>query len=218
MSLTLERTYYAAVACGTNAGLGPYSNWISFFTYYADVALNVIDGLNTVLRWSIKKTDGFPVPKKHIKGLQVILNRRGTGSNFVETFLVTEDTSLREIDIGLSPGYKFELKCYSYELIVTLKNGALFPHKTEEICQSPTSPGFVIIYVLAVTAIAIAFTTVQYFRRKRKTAKRTRSRAKSKSAKTSTTSKSVGARSKPVTTQKKSTQSQKTVVPRKPSR
>lgn len=133
------RVYYAAVACGTRAGLGPYSSWIEFEAK-ADAA-----------------TRGAPrtiAPDGGVTHAALSPLGKASGGTSKESLLITEDASLREIDIGLSPGYKFDLKCYSYELLVTLEGDEQISARTEETCHSFTSPGFLILFVLLLVIVA----------------------------------------------------------------
>ncbi|VDL86266.1 unnamed protein product [Nippostrongylus brasiliensis] len=50
------------------------------------------------------------------------------------------------IIVELSPGFKFDLNCYSYGINVTFRGNFTMSHSTDEVCYSFGSPGFVIAY------------------------------------------------------------------------
>ncbi|KAK5979444.1 hypothetical protein GCK32_020405 [Trichostrongylus colubriformis] len=83
---------------------------------------------------------------------------QSSAASLPETTVITKDVSTREINLGLSPGYKFDLNCYSYAVNVTFQNNAREFKKTKERCYSFISPGFMIVYGVVLVLIALVIT------------------------------------------------------------
>ncbi|VDL76377.1 unnamed protein product [Nippostrongylus brasiliensis] len=71
------------------------------------------------------------------------------------------------VGMALSPGFKFDLGCYSYSINVTFTPGFDLEKATDEVCYSPLSPGFVIGYVAIIVLIMSMICVYMYKRKSR---------------------------------------------------
>ncbi|KAK6032255.1 endonuclease/exonuclease/phosphatase family protein [Ostertagia ostertagi] len=61
------------------------------------------------------------------------------GGAFPEVTLITDDPDVREINLGLSPGFTFDTRCYTYAVNVTFVNDANEFVKSKERCYCETN-------------------------------------------------------------------------------
>ncbi|KAL6743654.1 hypothetical protein Aduo_016672 [Ancylostoma duodenale] len=141
-------TFYGTVVCCTRAGDGPPSPWIIF-----DVEKLVIEQ---------KKTTTTKKPRKDRT------RPKGASGKYNDVVVITEDTSIRQIDIGISPAYKFDTNCYFYAINATLQDNKRVIESTEEKCYTFTSPSFLILYICVALMIILLTATVSMSRYRRR--------------------------------------------------
>ncbi|WKX88287.1 hypothetical protein Q1695_008155 [Nippostrongylus brasiliensis] len=163
--------YYVAAACVTGAGMGPFSH---FATIQLELPLHevIVDldahrGMNIILKWIIVWKNGSDIADSQIKDVVLCQRRRDKSSKTPTNTSIKVLKDLREINIGLSPGFKFDLSCYSYSINVTFTPGFNHEKVTDEVCYSPLSPGFVIGYV-AIIVLIMSMICVYMYKRKSK--------------------------------------------------
>ncbi|WKX88281.1 hypothetical protein Q1695_008153 [Nippostrongylus brasiliensis] len=110
-------------------------------------------GMNIILKWIIVRKDGSDIADSQVKDVMLYQRRRDKSSKTPTNASIKVVKDLREINIGLSPGFKFDLGCYSYSINVTFTPGFNHEKVTDEVCYSPLSPGFVIGYAAIVILI-----------------------------------------------------------------
>ncbi|WKX88280.1 hypothetical protein Q1695_008152 [Nippostrongylus brasiliensis] len=135
-----NKRYYIQVACLTSAGRGPWSKWID----------HLIEG-----------TETLPTHVKlYCEIAQTFLQEGPT--SIPEEMVITKEKNLREINIGLSPGFKFDLNCYLYGINVTFRGDFSVTDSTDEVCYSVLSPGFLITYGFALVVVICIILLLTY--------------------------------------------------------
>ncbi|WKX88274.1 hypothetical protein Q1695_008148 [Nippostrongylus brasiliensis] len=159
--------YYISVACSTSAGRGPWSKFEPPLRK-KDIAvqLTVKRGLNIILTWRITVKGKSKFSKHQITGLLVYQQKRENPTSTAEEMVITKEKNLREINIGLSPGFKFDTNCYLYGINVTFRGGFSVTDNADEVCYSVLSPGFLITYGFGLVVLICIILFLAYRRRK----------------------------------------------------
>ncbi|EYB98971.1 hypothetical protein Y032_0126g1329 [Ancylostoma ceylanicum] len=200
------KVYHATAECLTGAGAGPRSPWITFNTLRPSPArkkvkgktkptqttqprpkdigvrvnINVREDMTVLTSWEFIMDDGSTFDQEKIKDFQVMLYKKD-GKHYKNAGIITKNKDIREIDLGLSPNFLFDVNCYFYAVNVTFSNGRRLFEPSEELCYTMASPSFLMLYafiaIIFLILAAIASIMVREKRRaqsalKRKYAKR----------------------------------------------
>ncbi|KAK5970218.1 hypothetical protein GCK32_014557, partial [Trichostrongylus colubriformis] len=188
----ISEVYYASVECSTGAGPSPRSTWVPVETGKfgvgpagkvtrrpikstesesdVDVSIKASGGMSIIVSWSFVMKNGSRFDQRHIKNLRVLHYSKGSDNAYSVRRTLTKDPTLRQIDAGLSPGYKFDLSCHFYAINVSFHSNRSAYETTEETCYSFVSPGFLILYATVLVVILLLSGIIFQVTKSRKTA------------------------------------------------
>ncbi|KAK6757170.1 hypothetical protein RB195_015160 [Necator americanus] len=132
-----------------------------------EVDIGVQDEVKLVISWSFRMKDKSVFDQNVIKNVHILQYRKKKAAQHYDVVVITEDKTLRKIDAGISPAFKFDTGCYFYAVDVTLKNGRRLIAATEEKCYTFFSPSFLVLYTCA-TLIFITLVGFVYMVRERR--------------------------------------------------
>ncbi|EYC03941.1 hypothetical protein Y032_0091g2514 [Ancylostoma ceylanicum] len=129
-----------------------------------------------------------------MKHFQVLQFRKGASGKYDDVVVITEDTNIRQIDIGISPAYKFDTNCYFYAVNATLQDNRRVIESTEEKCYNFTSPSFLILYICVALIIILLAASVSMSRYRRRNSAEAQEKTGAGDTKTGATESSVESR------------------------
>ncbi|WKX88690.1 hypothetical protein Q1695_008374 [Nippostrongylus brasiliensis] len=167
---------YASAECYTNGGASPRSVRVPIYTgkedelqklrkqqqkdFKINISISVDGGTRSIVRWRMSMGNDAKPSDDLIKEFKILRYRRLNSKyrpQYVPGKVLTTDRSLNEFDDGISPAYKLESRCYWYAVEITLKNGTRVVQKTDEICYSVASPGYLMFFAAEIVCIVVSW-------------------------------------------------------------